>query len=165
MCQRETRNYFHNLRENNNSNGQRGELQLWYQQVGRKTFQWETFSSSNCCRPDLSSLDCTTTDTNKILDKKKTLGSVCPSASATNFNSIAKNTNSTAHSGQQFKWVIFKIYCLTFPVTSTVSVWPLVEMPSQIKDFLKLNGTWALSTGSSSRRTRQMIGRKTFRHK
>ena len=106
MCQRETRNYFHNLRENNNSNGQRGELKLGYQQVGVKTFQWETFSSDNemLCffRPDISSLDCTTTtDTNKMIDKNNTLGNVCPTA--TNFNSICKNPNSTSHSDQQFK--------------------------------------------------------------
>ena len=110
MCQRETRNYFHNLGENNNSNGQRGELQLWYQQVRIKTFQCngETFSSPNCCRPDISCLDCPT-DTNKMMDKNNTLGNVCPTApAATNFISVSKNTNSTSHSDQQFKWAIFK---------------------------------------------------------
>ena len=159
MCQRETRNYFHNLRENNNSNGQCGELQLWHQQVEIKTFQWETFSSHNCCRPDISSLDCTS-DTNKMIDKNNTLGNVHPAAAATNFNSISKNTNSTF---QQFKWVIKKMFWHFYSHLATFSVWPLASMPSQIKDFLKLNGTWALWTGTS--RTRQIIPTTTIRHK
>ena len=159
MCQRETRNYFHNLRENNNSNGQCGELQLWHQQVEIKTFQWETFSSHNCCRPDISSLDCTS-DTNKMIEKSHTLGNVHPAA-ATNFNSISKNTTSTFHSNKQFKWVI-KIKCSdTFKLTWTISVWHLASMPSQIKDFLKLNGTWALWTGTS--RGRHVIARQSLR--
>ena len=126
MCQRETRNYFHNLRENNNSNGQCGELQLWHQQVEIKTFQWETFSSHNCCRPDISSLDCTS-DTNKMIDKNNTLGNVHPAAAATNFNSISKNTNSTFYSNKQFKWVIKNKCSDTFTVTSRLfqsDPWP-----------------------------------------
>ena len=159
MCQRETRNYFHNLRENNNSNGQRGELQLRYQQVEIKTFQWETFSSHNCCRPDISSLDCTT-DTNKIIEKNNTLGNVYPAAPATNFNSISENPNCTFHSIEQFRWVISQCSPI-FTVHSRISVWPLAAMPSQIKDFLKLNGTWALWTGTN--RGRHVIARQSLR--